>query len=180
VAVASVETIILTYGKASVQHSRRIEEEFPGTVQVDLYGSAEAGYLFVGDAFADNLRVVEDNAFIERSPWRPGVAEAFHNNVTTRDREAMPLLRYHAGDIVRRTPTGYRILGREKDLFTGPMVWSCRPSRSMRCCRRNSPAGIGASCRVPCSAGTFNMWPTSRRHLAWNRPWLQPWARRCG
>ena len=28
----------------------------------------------------------------------------------------MPLLRYHTGDIVRRTPAGYRILGREKDL----------------------------------------------------------------
>jgi phenylacetate-CoA ligase len=31
----------------------------------------------------------------------------------------MPLLRYFTGDIVRRTPTGYRILGRERDLFFG-------------------------------------------------------------
>ena len=113
---ASVETVILTYGKASRQHSRRIEAAFPGAAQVDLYGSTEAGYLFVGDAFADNLRVVEGNAFIELTPWREGAADVFQVNVTTRDREAMPLLRYHTGDIVRRTPTGYRILGREKDL----------------------------------------------------------------
>jgi phenylacetate-CoA ligase len=117
VAVASVETVILTYGKASRQHSRRIEEVFPEAVQVDLYGSTEAGYLFVGDAFADNLRVVEENAFIELTPWRKGADDVFSINVTTRDREAMPLLRYHTGDIVRRTPTGYRILGREKDLY---------------------------------------------------------------
>ena len=116
VLVASVETVILTYGKASRQHSRRIEEAFPGAVQVDLYGSTEAGYLFVGDAFADNLRAVEGNAFLELTPWREGEAEVFQVNVTTRDREAMPLLRYHTGDIVRRTPTGFRILGREKDL----------------------------------------------------------------
>lgn len=117
VAVPSVETVILTYGKASRQHSRRIAEVFSGAAQVDLYGSTEAGYLFVGDAFADNLRVVEDNAFIELTPWREGADEVFQINVTTRDREAMPLLRYHTGDIVRRTPAGYRILGREKDLY---------------------------------------------------------------
>jgi phenylacetate-CoA ligase len=29
----------------------------------------------------------------------------------------MPLLRYFTGDIVRRTATGYRILGRERDLY---------------------------------------------------------------
>ncbi len=118
VAVGSVETVILTYGKASRQHSRRIEEAFPGAAQVDLYGSTEAGYLFVGDAFADNLQVVEGNAFIELTPWREGVTDVFQINVTTRDREAMPLLRYHTGDMVRRTPTGYRILGREKDLYS--------------------------------------------------------------
>ncbi|HEX2861259.1 MAG TPA: CoF synthetase [Lacunisphaera sp.] len=117
VAVPSVETVILTYGKASRQHSRRIAGAFPGAAQVDLYGSTEAGYLFVGDAFADNLQVVEDNAFIELTPWRSGSPEVFQINVTTRGREAMPLLRYHTGDIVRRTSTGYRILGREKDLY---------------------------------------------------------------
>ena len=125
VSVPSVETVILTYGKASRQHGQRIAAAFPGAVQVDLYGSTEAGYLFVGDAFADNLRVVEDNAFIELTPWRPAtgsgqtveIREVFQINVTTRDREAMPLLRYHTGDIVRRTRTGFRILGREKDLY---------------------------------------------------------------
>jgi phenylacetate-CoA ligase len=116
VAVPSVETVILTYGKASRQHSARLAEAFPGAAQVDLYGSTEAGYLFVGDVFADNLRVVEDNAFIELTPWR-AAENAFQVNVTTRDRQAMPLLRYHTGDIVRRTPTGYRILGRERDLY---------------------------------------------------------------
>ena len=34
-----------------------------------------------------------------------------------RGREAMPLLRYHTGDIVRRLPTGFRLLGRERDLY---------------------------------------------------------------
>lgn len=117
VSVPSVETVILTYGKASRQHGRRIAEAFPGAAQVDLYGSTEAGYLFVGDAFQDNLRVVEDNAFIELTPWR-GTTDAFQINVTTRDRLAMPLLRYGTGDIVRQTPAGYRILGRERDLHT--------------------------------------------------------------
>lgn len=117
VTVPSVRTVILTYGKASRQHSRRIEAAFPGAAQVDLYGSTEAGYLFVGDAFADNLRVVDGNAFIELAPWRPDLPGVFQILVTTRDREAMPLLRYHTGDIVRRTPAGFRILGRERDLF---------------------------------------------------------------
>lgn len=120
VSVPSVRTAILTYGKASLQHSRRIAEAFPGAEQVDLYGSTEAGYLFVGDAFRDNLRVIEANAFIELVPWRDNDPEAFQILVTTRDRVAMPLLRYHTGDIVRRTATGFRILGREKDLFTRP------------------------------------------------------------
>jgi phenylacetate-CoA ligase len=119
ITVPSVETVILTYGKASRQHGRRIAAAFPGAAQVDLYGSTEAGYLFVGDAFGDNLRVVEDNAFIELTPWREGAADVFQINVTTRGREAMPLLRYFTGDIVRRTPAGYRILGREKDLQVG-------------------------------------------------------------
>jgi phenylacetate-CoA ligase len=122
--VPSVRTIILTYGKASRQHSRRLAEVFPDAAQVDLYGSTEAGYLFVGDAFADNLRVIEENAFIELVPWRPadiegagaGLDDVFQIRVTTRARHAMPLLRYHTGDIVRRLPTGFRILGRERDL----------------------------------------------------------------
>jgi len=116
VRVSSVRTVILTYGKASKQHSRRISEAFPA-VQVDLYGSTEAGYIFVGDAFGDNLRAIDGNAFVELVPWRAELPEVFQINVTTRDREAMPLLRYFTGDIVRRTPTGYRILGRERDLY---------------------------------------------------------------
>jgi len=120
VSVPSVETVILTYGKASLQHSRRIAEAFPGSQQVDLYGSTEAGYIFVGDAFADNLRAIDGNAFVELVAWRPELPDVFQINVTTRDREAMPLLRYFTGDIVRRTPTGYRILGRERDLYFSP------------------------------------------------------------
>ncbi len=124
VAVPSVRTVILTYGKASLQHSRRIAEAFPGAAQVDLYGSTEAGYLFVGDAFRDNLRVVDGNAFVELVPWQPSTGDrrtvelkdVFQIQVTTRDRLAMPLLRYHTGDIVRRAPAGWRILGRERDL----------------------------------------------------------------
>ena len=118
--VPSVRTIILTYGKASRQHSRRLEEVFPGAAQVDLYGSTEAGYIFVGDAFHDNLRVIEGNAFVELVPWRAELPEVFQINVTTRDRVAMPLLRYATGDIVRRTPAGYRILGRDRDLYLRP------------------------------------------------------------
>ena len=117
VSVPSVRTVILTYGKASRQHSRRMAEAFPGSRQVDLYGSTEAGYIFVGDAFADNLRVIDGNAFVELVPWRPELPGVFQINVTTRGREAMPLLRYFTGDIVQRTPTGYRILGRERDIY---------------------------------------------------------------
>jgi phenylacetate-CoA ligase len=32
----------------------------------------------------------------------------------------MPLLRYHTGDIVQSTPGGFRILGRERDLYFRP------------------------------------------------------------
>ena len=115
ISLPSVQVVILTYGKASLQHSRRIADVFPAA-QVDLYGSTEAGYIFVGDAFKDNSRVIDANAFVELVPWR-GATDVFQTQVTTRDRRAMPLLRYHTGDIVRRFPTGFRILGRERDLF---------------------------------------------------------------
>jgi len=118
VGVPSVKVIILTYGKASLQHSRRIAEVFPAA-QVDLYGSTEAGYIFVGDAFQDNSRVIDANAFVELVPWR-GLTDVFQTQVTTRNRRAMPLLRYHTGDVVRRFPTGYRILGRDRDLHLRP------------------------------------------------------------
>ncbi|MFA6287509.1 MAG: CoF synthetase [Opitutaceae bacterium] len=116
VTVPSVKVVILTYGKASLQHSRRIAEVFPCSSQVDLYGSTEAGYIFIGGAFKDDSRVIDDNVFVELAPYRD-LPEVFQIFVTTRDREAMPLLRYHTGDIVRRTPTGYRLLGREGGLY---------------------------------------------------------------
>lgn len=116
VQVPSIQAVILTYGKASEQHGRRIAEVFPAP-QVDLYGSTEAGYLFVGEAFKDDSRVIDANAFIELAPWRPELPDVFQINVTTRDREAMPLLRYHTGDIVQQFPTGFRLLGREGNLF---------------------------------------------------------------
>jgi phenylacetate-CoA ligase len=131
VRVPSVKAVILTYGKASAQHGQRIAETFPAA-QVDLYGSTEAGYLFVGEAFRDNSQVIDANAFVELVPWeapvdrgRPpsqgehglnGDAGVFQIYVTTRDREAMPLLRYHTGDIVQRLPRGFRLLGREGNL----------------------------------------------------------------
>lgn len=115
VKVSSVKVVILTYGKASLQHSLRIAEAFPAA-QVDLYGSTEAGYIFVGEAFRDNSQAIDSNAFIELVPWRDDLADVYQIYVTTRGRSAMPLLRYHTGDIVRRMPTGYRILGRERDL----------------------------------------------------------------
>ena len=118
VQLPSLQVIILTYGKPSRQHGRRLAEIFPAA-QVDLYGSTEAGYIFVGDAFQDNLRVIDDNAFVELAPWR-GLPEVFQTQVTTRHRQAMPLLRYNTGDIVRRFPTGFRILGRERDLYLRP------------------------------------------------------------
>jgi len=113
--VPSVRAVILTYGKASAQHGRRVAEVFPAP-QVDLYGSTEAGYLFVGDAFRDNQRVIGDNAFIELVPWRASLSGVYQIHVTTRGREAMPLLRYHTGDIVQRFPDGFRLLGREGNL----------------------------------------------------------------
>jgi phenylacetate-CoA ligase len=118
VAIPSLKVVILTYGKPSLQHSRRIAEVFPAA-QVDLYGSTEAGYIFVGDAFRDNSRVIDANAFVELVPWR-GHPEVFQTLVTTRSRRAMPLLRYRTGDLVRRFATGFRILGRERDLYLRP------------------------------------------------------------
>ncbi len=120
VRVPSVRTVILTYGKASRQHGRRIAEAFPGAAQVDLYGSTEAGYIFVGDAFADNARVIDGNAFVELRPWREGLPGIFQIIVTTRDRTAMPLLRYQTGDLVQQCPQGYRLLGRESGLYVRP------------------------------------------------------------
>ena len=117
--VPSLKAVILTYGKASAQHGRRIAEVFPAA-QVDLYGSTEAGYLFVGEAFQDNSQVIDANAFIELVPWRAELPDVFQIYVTTRDREAMPLLRYHTGDIVQRFPTGFRLLGREGNLYFRP------------------------------------------------------------
>jgi phenylacetate-CoA ligase len=118
VQVPSVKVVILTYGKASLQHAKRIAEVFPAP-QVDLYGSTEAGYIFIGEAFKDDSRVIDDNVFVELAPYRD-LTDVFQIFVTTRDREAMPLLRYHTGDIVRRTPTGYRLLGREGGLYLRP------------------------------------------------------------
>lgn len=119
VTVPSVKAVILTYGKASTQHGACIAEVFPAA-QVDLYGSTEAGYLFVGEAFKDNSQVIDANAFIELVPWRAELKDVFQIFVTTRDREAMPLLRYHTGDIVQKFPTGFRLLGREGNLFFRP------------------------------------------------------------
>lgn len=116
VKVPSVRAVILTYGKASTQHGKRIAEVFPAA-QVDLYGSTEAGYIFVGEAFKDNSQAIDANAFIELVPWRAELPDVFQIYVTTRDREAMPLLRYHTGDIVQRFPAGFRLLGREGNLF---------------------------------------------------------------
>ena len=118
VSIPSLRAVILTYGKASRQHSQRIAEQFPAP-QVDLYGSTEAGYLFVGEAFKDNSQVIDANAFVELAPYRD-LQDVFQIYVTTRDREAMPLLRYHTGDIVQRFPTGYRLLGREGNLYFRP------------------------------------------------------------
>jgi len=133
VKVPSLKAVILTYGKASAQHGARIAEVFPAA-QVDLYGSTEAGYLFVGEAFKDNSQVIDANAFIELVPWpstgsgqgastgsgEGALKDVFQIFVTTRDREAMPLLRYHTGDIVQRFPTGFRLLGRESGLYFRP------------------------------------------------------------
>jgi phenylacetate-CoA ligase len=116
VRVPSLKAVILTYGKASTQHGARIAEVFPAA-QVDLYGSTEAGYLFVGEAFRDNSQAIDANAFIELVPWRKELPGVFQIYVTTRDREAMPLLRYHTGDIVQRFPQGFRLLGREGNLY---------------------------------------------------------------
>lgn len=118
VSVPSIKAVILTYGKASLQHSRRIADVFPAP-QVDLYGSTEAGYLFVGEAFKDDSHVIDGNAFVELVSYR-GRADVFQIVVTTRDREAMPLLRYHTGDIVQRFATGFRVLGRESGLYFRP------------------------------------------------------------
>lgn len=125
VGLPSVQAVILTYGKASRVHGARLAEVLP-VPQVDLYGSTEAGYLFVGPAF-EKVFPIEANAFIElvphADPRRPELplADVFQVIVTTRGRQAMPLLRYHSGDLVRALPEGgFQILGREKDLWFRP------------------------------------------------------------
>jgi phenylacetate-CoA ligase len=118
ITIPSLKAVILTYGKASKVHARSIQRAFQVPL-VDLYGSTEAGYLFVGDAFADNMKAIDENAFIELIPHEGKVEKVFQIVVTTRNREAMPLLRYHTGDLVLRLESGYRLLGREKDLFVG-------------------------------------------------------------
>ncbi|MEO7597959.1 MAG: CoF synthetase, partial [Opitutus sp.] len=115
VKVPSIRAVILTYGKASRQHGDRIADAFPAP-QVDLYGSTEAGYLFVGEAFKDDAQAIDANAFIELVPWRKDLPDIYQIYLTTRDREAMPLLRYHTGDIVQKRSTGFRLLGRESNL----------------------------------------------------------------
>jgi len=114
VTVPSVKVVILTYGKASLQHSRRISGAFPAS-QIDLYGSTEARYIFIGEAFKDDSRMIDGNALVVLEPYR-SVRDTFQIYVTTRSREAMPLLCDHTGDIVQRRTTGYRLLGRERDL----------------------------------------------------------------
>src|SRR5688500_16168254 len=114
--VPSLKAVILTYGKASAQHGRRIQEVFPAA-QVDLYGSTEAGYLFVGEAFKDNSQVIDANAFIELVPWRKELPDVFQIYVSTRDREAMPMFLYHYGVLVTKFPTGFRLLWRSGDCY---------------------------------------------------------------
>jgi phenylacetate-CoA ligase len=119
VTIPSLKAVILTYGKASLQHSKRIMEAFPAP-QVDLYGSTEAGYIFVGEAFKDDSQVIDGNVFVELRPFREGLLDVYQIVVTTRARKAMPLLRYLTGDVVQRFPTGFRLLGRERDMFFRP------------------------------------------------------------
>ena len=119
VKIPSLKAVILTYGKPSLQHSKRIMEAFPAP-QVDLYGSTEAGYIFVGEAFKDDSQVIDGNVFVELKPFRAGLGDVFQIVVTTRERKAMPLLRYLTGDVVQRFQTGFRLLGRERDMFFRP------------------------------------------------------------
>ncbi len=67
--------------------------------------------------FANSGCGFEGNAFVELVKWCAELPDVSQINVTTRDREAMPLLRYFTGGIIRRTLTVYRILGRDRDLF---------------------------------------------------------------
>ena len=112
----SLKAVILTYGKPSLVHGRRIAEVFP-VPQIDLYGSTEAGYLFIGDAFQNNSRAIDANAFIELEPYRDDLPEVFSVIATTRGRNAMPLLRYRTSDVVMRCSEGFQLLGRERDLL---------------------------------------------------------------
>ena len=117
VTLPSLKAVILTYAPSTRQHRRRIAEAFP-VPQVNLYGSTEAGYLLVGDP-EGSLKPIEDNAFLELLPF-PGPGGLFELSVTTRSREAMPLLRYRTGDIVERTEDGLKLLGRSGSLFRRP------------------------------------------------------------
>ncbi len=114
ISLPSLKAVILTYGASSLRHRRTIARQFP-IPQVDLYGSTEAGYLLVGTP-GEPLQPVEDNAFLELLP-HPGAPDVFELSVTTRGRQAMPLLRYRTGDLVRRKPDGLQLLGRSGSVF---------------------------------------------------------------
>ena len=63
---------------------------------------------------------MDDNAFIELIPWRSNLPDVYQICVTTRDRQAMPLLRYQTGDVIQKLVAGFRLLGREANLYFRP------------------------------------------------------------
>jgi phenylacetate-CoA ligase len=127
-----------------------------------LYGSTEAGYLFVGEAFKDNSQVIDDNAFIELVPWRAGSAGRvpdLRDDARSRGdaAAALPHRRHRAA-----FPTGFRMLGREGGCISGPMGRWCRRPMSMRRCRMVSVLALQLV-QTERAAGIFTTWPTRRR-----------------
>jgi phenylacetate-CoA ligase len=161
VKVPSIRAVILTYGKASRSTAGASPRSFPAP-QVDLYGSTEAGYLFVGEAFgttpgrstrtrsSSSCRGARARPASTRSTSRPGAARRCRSCATTPATSSSDA----------RTASGSS--GRERDLHF-------RPDGSL-VSADDVDAALPAdfSCWHYCldarrarAAGTSTMWPTA-------------------
>ena len=161
--VPSLRAVILTYGKASRQHGRRIAEVFPGARRSISTARPRRGTFLSARPFGTIPR--RSTAMPSSSSCRGGRScpDVFQIYVTTRDREAMPLLRYHTGDIVQRTAS--RASGSSAasgTCFSGRTARLCPPTTSMPPCPADFACWHYALVQTGDAAGISTMSPTHR------------------
>ncbi|SDH91783.1 phenylacetate-CoA ligase [Sinosporangium album] len=116
-------SIVTAYEYTPVNVRAYLQRHF-GVPIIDLFGSAELGYLFYSDG---NSRYVPylDRMSVELVPVTPG-SQIYSVIVTSMRNPYMPLIRYRSGDCVRTydgspDPTKVsRICGRELELLATP------------------------------------------------------------